>query len=509
MKFYIVSAYEQPPADATFPCALLREDNWNDYGIRTLWGLRYYPSRNDRVEIGDVKIMRIGSVEAPLSQPFSKLNTDYCSLGQTLDYYRKLGALGEDVFRPLLRALRDVVLMPSLRKRLKDDEVFNTSLLRFSEAQKALDVGREYLFSPDRDPEVGEPGAFKFTFETTVPGAAASHVLPLDFRPDASGLYRIAALIGRNGTGKTQVLAQFAKAMSGLANEDTDPPWRFRPRRPGFSRVMALSFSVFDDFERPRAGRSFSYTYCGLRHADATPDADASSAGTYQDEYSLRTPAEMRHGLQLALNRIRELGRAQEWGVAMTTVLGDTLELRSLVYRGKLVADGFARLSSGQRMLMLVLSELVAGLEEEAIVLFDEPELYLHPDALSALTRALHDLLHAFNCYAILATHSPIVLQEVPARLVSVFRREGDVPQVEKLEIESFGESLSTITDKVFELTPAAQNYRAYLARLTDEHPVDDILAMFGKPGLGMHARSFLRARARGADSDRPGGRQR
>ena len=113
MKFYLVSAYEQPPADATFPCALLREDNWNDYGIRTLWGLRYYPARNDRIEIGPVKIMRIGHENAPLKKAFTKLETDYCSLGQSLDYYRKLGALGEHVFRPLLSALRDIVLMPS------------------------------------------------------------------------------------------------------------------------------------------------------------------------------------------------------------------------------------------------------------------------------------------------------------------------------------------------------------------------------------------------------------
>lgn len=518
VKFYLVPAYGQPPADATFPCALLRDDNWNDHGIRTLWNLRFYPARNNRIEIGDVKIMRIGYTDTPLRRSFTRLETDCCSLGQSLDYYRKLGALGEDVFRPLLGALRDVVLMPSLQRRFKHDEVFNTSLLRFSEAQKAIEVGREYLFSPERDPAVGPPGDFRFTFETTVPGAAAPHTLSLDFRPDDTDLYRIAAVIGRNGTGKTQVLAQFAKAMSGLADERTDPPWRFKPARPGFSRVMALSFSAFDDFERPRAGRSFSYTYCGLRRPDGPTDADQEHEpeddGAAENEseqpavrgeraeYALRTPAEMREGLQRALNRIGVLGRSKEWGTAMTTALGGAVELRSLVYRRKLVPDGFARLSAGQRMLMLVLSELVAGLEEEAIVLFDEPELYLHPDALSALTRALHDLLHTFNCYAILATHSPIVLQEVPARLVRVFRREGDVPLVEPLEIESFGESLSTITDKVFELTPAAQNYRAYLARLTEDRPAETVIAMFREPGLGMHARSFVRALARGRDSD-------
>ena len=272
--------------------------------------------------------------------------------------------------------------------------MFNTSLLRFSEAQKAVEVGREYLFSPDRDTEVGPPGDFKFSFETTVPGAAAPHVLALDFRPDETGLYRIAAMIGRNGTGKTQLLAQFAKAMSGLANEETDPPWNFKPARPGFSRVMALSFSAFDDFERPRAGRSFSYTYCGLRHSDEPTEAaealeredvdavvnvsDEQGAAGESAEYGLRSAAEMREALQRALARIGDLGRAQQWGVALTTVFGETVDLKSVVARGRLVPNGFARLSSGQRMVMLVLSELVAGLEEEAM-LFDEPELSCTP----------------------------------------------------------------------------------------------------------------------------------
>lgn len=520
MKFYLVSAYKTPPANAVFPCALLREDTWNDYGIRTLWNLRYYPSRQKRIEIGDVKIMRIGHAEPGLTSPFTTLGTDYVSLGQSLDYYRRLGDLGEDVFRPLLNALRDVVLKPSLRRRAREDDVFKTSLLRFSEAQKALEVGRDYLFSPEADPELGRIGDFEFTFETTLPGAAAPHVLSLDFRPDDTGLHRIAAVIGRNGTGKTQVLAQFAKAMSGLAEERKDPPWSFSPERPGFSRVMALSFSVFDDFERPHEGRSFSYSYCGVRRADPPPDPDAplphdggadGPPGLGTDygalhagppEYALRTPAEIREGLRRALARIKALERTQEWQTALQTVFADTVELRSLVQRGKLVEEGFARLSSGQRILMLVLSELVAGLEEEAIVLFDEPELYLHPDAVSALTRAIHELLHSFNCYAILATHSPIVLQEVPARQVRIFAREGDVPMVHALEIESFGESLSAITDKVFELTPAAQNYRTYLARLSENHSVERILAMFGEPGLGLHARSFLRALALGRRGD-------
>lgn len=47
-------------------------------------------------------------------------------------------------------------------------------------------------------------------------------------------------------------------------------------------------------------------------------------------------------------------------------------------------------------------------------MLIDEPEGHLHPPLLSAFVRALSELLVNRNGVAIIATHSPVVLQEVP-----------------------------------------------------------------------------------------------
>lgn len=54
----------------------------------------------------------------------------------------------------------------------------------------------------------------------------------------------------------------------------------------------------------------------------------------------------------------------------------------------------------------------------KTLVLIDEPESHLHPPLLSAFIRALSDLLLDRNGLSIIATHSPVVLQEVPKRCV-------------------------------------------------------------------------------------------
>ena len=58
-----------------------------------------------------------------------------------------------------------------------------------------------------------------------------------------------------------------------------------------------------------------------------------------------------------------------------------------------------------------------------------------------ALVRAISNLLSKRNGVAILATHSPVVVQEVPASCVTLLFRAGDVVTAERPEIETFAEN--------------------------------------------------------------------
>ena len=49
--------------------------------------------------------------------------------------------------------------------------------------------------------------------------------------------------------------------------------------------------------------------------------------------------------------------------------------------------------SSGQYILLCTMTEVVATIEKESILLFDEPELHLHPNAVANTMRMLYRLL--------------------------------------------------------------------------------------------------------------------
>ncbi|WP_379821868.1 AAA family ATPase [Lacticaseibacillus paracasei] len=110
----------------------------------------------------------------------------------------------------------------------------------------------------------------------------------------------------------------------------------------------------------------------------------------------------------------------------------------------------FRRLSSGHKVVLLVLTKLVELSEEGTLIIIDEPEMHLHPPLIGSFVRALSELLKHVNGVAILATHSPIVLQEVPrCNVYKVVRNQGS-STVQRPTIETFGEAIGVLTSEVF-----------------------------------------------------------
>ena len=110
----------------------------------------------------------------------------------------------------------------------------------------------------------------------------------------------------------------------------------------------------------------------------------------------------------------------------------------------------FGYLSSGHKIVALTITRLVETVEECTLVLLDEPELHLHPPLLAAFTRALSQLLINRNGVAIVATHSPVVLQEVPKCCVWILRRSGTEVAADRPAVETFGENVGILTSEVF-----------------------------------------------------------
>ena len=154
----------------------------------------------------------------------------------------------------------------------------------------------------------------------------------------------------------------------------------------------------------------------------------------------------------------------------------------------------FKKLSSGHSIVLLTITKLVEKIEEKTLVLLDEPEAHLHPPLLSSFIRSLSDLLVNRNAVAIIATHSPVIAQEVPKNCIwklSRFRLEA---KAERFESETFGETIGTLTREIFTLEVNGSGFYKLLNKdVTDGQTYEQIIQKYNDQ-LGFEAKLLLRA---------------
>jgi predicted ATP-dependent endonuclease of OLD family len=155
----------------------------------------------------------------------------------------------------------------------------------------------------------------------------------------------------------------------------------------------------------------------------------------------------------------------------------------------------FRRLSSGHKIVLLTITKLVERVEERTLVLIDEPEAHLHPPLLAALIRAVSDLLINRNGVAVVATHSPVVLQEVPRSCVWKLRRHGGGAVVERPEIETFAENIGRLTHEVFGLEVTRSGFYKMIAEaIGPDDDFEDVINKFDHE-LGLEGRALISVR--------------
>ena len=471
IRFYIKQYKESPPAYIKYPSLVLVPNTWNDYGFYVTFKLYYYQSFTDRTEIGDVKILDITSHETNLPNSFNLLGNKHCSLGQSLDYYENIKRFFPTNYLDILDMLNDVAVNVGLRTEFEPISGFKEALLRATSAEKAYKEARFML-----EGRKASDRGFNFKFKITLPGASQPHLVDFNFEKNANIPYRINVLIGKNGTGKTQLLSNMINTITGLDNKGI-----FSPTKPIFSNYIAISYSIFYKFPKPQQTSKFNYSYIGLR----------------TDDDEMIDDDKINRKLRQALREIRDLDRQNEW----MEFVGMIIDLDKIDHKDFALTDSTinkiiafkSTLSSGQNIIFFILTGLIATIRKDSLILFDEPETHLHPSAIALLIKIFYDIIKFYNSYAVIATHSPIILQDVPAKCISVFDRIGDVPLIRKLPLESFGENISTLTNTVFETSSVKELYKEYLEKLAGKKSIDQILQLFDNK-LSINAQLFLAA---------------
>lgn len=474
MRFYTKEARDHtPPTSAEYPCVVLSFDRWNDYGVRTQFDLHYWPVAGVPRSCGAVKILHIEGGDTNLPETFTALDANYCSLGQAISYYRNLDDMGAGVRTAVTSALKDIVYQRELADPFKPLLEFSKSLLRFSEAEKlyeeglaAFDFGTATHILPE------------FAFSCRLAGATADHSVTFNYRDREPVPGRIITLIGMNGTGKTRYMQRLADAVvNGPGNGEM-----FTPERPRFSRVVAISYSAFDEYRKPPTDAAMTVCRCGIHDEEGVP----------KDLAAIASEIKSNLGSVYRRTRMDPLAKALREILPQDVVEGLTVPAKKI--GGEFFQDiDELRLSSGQLVLVSILSSLAVLIEPDSLVLFDEPELHLHPNAIGGLMRAVHTALTEFRSYMVMATHSPLILQQLPARYVRVLRRVDSTPVIDTLPVECFAENLTTITEEIFHAAEGPTLYGEWFRSMLQTQSVDQIAQLFDGR-LSFNAKTLLRS---------------
>lgn len=488
--------------------AFLVNDNWDDwFKFATLYDLIYLDSNGGRHRIGGVKIgqinMRPQQRRAAIPTEFDDLDDRFFSLGQDDSYYRNLNDLGPDVRDRFLRGLRDVAADLDLFDRVLGEDVTGVSLLRSVTTATVRGQFNRLAHGGAR------LSSFHFTYRA--PGTSRTRFPPVelsfDVEPDSEPPTNIHVLIGRNGVGKTHLLTLMTRALAeeGASRREVG---RFRstPERELdqndetiFANLVSVTFSAFDPFEplpvRRNKATGMQYAYVGLKRIGTTEEGRALSP---------KSPNALSREFVESAGVCRTGAKAARWRRALQMLEADTI-FRDAAVTGLVDIDSeseeskkdasslFRRLSSGHKIVLLTITRLVETVEEKTLVLLDEPEAHLHPPLLAAFVRALSDLLINRNGVAIIATHSPVVLQEVPKTCAWKIRRDGREVIVERPEIETFGENVGVLTREVFGLEVVHSGFHKLLSNSVEaERTYDAVLDRFGGQ-VGAEGKALIR----------------
>jgi predicted ATPase len=515
MEFRILSKSTSWP-DRGKGTVYLRIDNWNDYSFVTMFHMTVHDEDGQFHEIGETKIGFKGQTTetdtyTKLSDPFDSVGNEFFSLGQSVDFYRNMASLPNSFGKRILLALRDIAAYPSLIEDVKEERVFSTSLLR----SVSLSVVKgQYARVLEGKAELTD---FKFKFVRSETKDLGSIDLSFDVGVSSMPSTNIHAVIGRNGVGKTTLLNGMIEAITNRKGENSKfidtAGWQENEISDDyFSSLVSVSFSAFDPFtpplEQPDPAKGTCYFYIGLKDQ--------------QNDKLHRTISDLRNDCVKALigcfynpkkterwlNAIGKLGSDENFASMKLEQLEAVYrELRNTPvndeqsdsekfrdkYRGK-VDLYLSRMSSGHAIVLLTITRLVATVEEKTLVLLDEPESHLHPPLLSAFVRSLADLLHDRNGVAIIATHSPVVLQEIPCSCVSKIFRVRENITASRPAIETFGENVGVLTSEVFSLEVERSGFHDLLAKSVDTGRTYEEIVVDYDNQLGFEGRAILKA---------------
>lgn len=529
---------------------LLEEDNWNDFGYRTLYHIHATSNLTQKGNeyMGSIQIMKIGQTDNDYNLLrkclgpnllFSALPEGFYSISFSVGLFRDLERLLDveqrKEFKKTLRLITNT--SDEWYSKVMHTNCFKTSLMRNASMDAyALRIGDEIMKSDLRSYDLREQSMI-FTLPNSNP-------IELNFTGPATmanddGLLpsRLAVFIGDNGVGKSTILYRLVKILYAGVDERekilAESLGKVEPKDVGFSKLIMVSYSALDNFTLPGSSNSEvlsilqgfdngfgRFTFCGLRNVRSEYEKFIDHENEKDGDW-LHKAIDTDHLDNVDIKNISVL--ADDYATNISTIiqhenytdnwnkLMNIFQRQSPIFENFKVAvhimlsqermkTQFIKQSTGIKFILHSLSTLVCKIEQNSILLFDEPENHLQPPLLSLLLRALRIMAEKYKSLILVATHSPVILQETFSDNVTIVSRAGDRYSFRHPKIETYGENIGVITNEVFGLNCSITGYYNAADMLWDRYG-DEIAnkreplhALLRKAGInvGSELRAYL-----------------
>lgn len=497
IKFFVVGSKTSVPDKGEPNCCYLKIDNWNDFSYQTLFDFYYFDANGARKDLGSIKIMEMGQTTAERvnlpDSPFAKLNSKYCSLGQGQSFYEEMMSIPKADREEILKSLRDCVYNPKIFLKFYKEGAMRTSLLRYVSEKNVTSTFKNIL--------LGHSVQTPFHFQFCIDGQEDC-CIDVQVSPESTPPTNVHVLIGRNGVGKTRILSGIANELTNNKDSQNSIGHSGKILFPDelienskFSNLVTIVFSAFDMFTpiKPQYVKgNIKYQYVGLKKFLRKKDDTEVLRFKHIDDLK----SDFKESLEVCLSSQRK----DRWVEAIKILNSDPIFSEYKLDERAEEEDSidqilktFSFLSSGHKITLLSITKLVELVEERSLVLIDEPETHLHPPLLASFTRALSNLLIQRNGVALIATHSPVVLQEVPKSCVTIIDRVLSQFSFDRPEIETFAENVGTLTREVFSLEVTESGFHKMISDHLMMHSYEDLLDHY-KNQIGMEGKAIARA---------------
>lgn len=400
------------------------------------------------------------------------------SMPVTIDYYKAIANLFSEVeARILLRDIGDISYNKNNLKKYSEWKYFKNKFFRDSSSHRSI-IERGAEIATGSYKMGGEVRIELDSLETTFES------FDFVFNKDNEFSEDINLLIGKNGLGKTHLLKHICEIFTGLKSAR---------EKPLLNKLVVVSFSPFENFHTKREltqlidlnyGKSKKiksrelvdiedYSYIGFR------DYDGEFHKQWPDFFSAKSIVDaIKYDNEIAWWQSDEYSKFETiFSTLLLSMDFDAIQIKTI--KNKFISitpDNYkeidfenydeinfqagvtfvknsqvVKMSSGQKIFSYMIPSIISEMQDETLLIIDEPELYLHPALEVGLIEMLKKVLFKTRSYAIIATHSAVMAREVRRGCVRILRDSENGTRIDNPSIETYGESLDAIIGEVFD----------------------------------------------------------